>query len=281
MKLRELFPEAVMNRQPQMGPEWLTLEFGDQFVHFPQHKLSPRERILLTMQQQAVLVEEEADVWHQYLLQKKGQIPQKLDAAQLLYVEHATRLSPDLLELFRDLLPNLLAVVEASSTRTVLVLHQEPRLEVAALVQDVLPTVENDFDTKLTIFFGNSWTRLQQEDLRHLFDSEYQLFSDFVRLKGNEQTISFSSMILWAQSRQLDLAAISEKIRHYIDDSKDISDIIEALWQSQGNLVQTAQKLFMHRNSLQYKLDKFHNLSGLNLKNLDDLAFCRLLMLHD
>ena len=281
MNLRELFPEAVVNQKEEMGQGWLSQPLGDQFIHFPLESLSQREQALLDLQEpQSALQVSGEDAWHQFLVQKKGGLPTKLEGVQLLYLEHGFPLSSDLLDLFYGLFPHLTALVELSSTRTVLVLDQTTPFEVEALIQDILPAVENDFGTKLTIFFGNSWTRLQAEELRQVFDSEYQLFSDFVRFKGNEQTISFAKMALWARSGQLNLGVIPEKIRHYIDDSKDMADIIEAMWASQTNLVQTAQKLFMHRNSLQYKLDKFHGLSGLNLKNLDDLAFCHLLILN-
>ena len=281
MNLRDLFPEAVVNQETGQGPEWLTLPLDGQFIHFPLETLSQREQALLNLQEsQPALQSSVQDVWHQFLVQKKGGLPTKLERVQLLYLEHGIPLSSDLLDLFYGLLPHLTALVELHATRTLLVLDQTIPFEVEALIQDILPAVESDFGTKLTIFFGNSWTKLQAEELRQVFDSEYQLFSDFVPLKGSEQTISFAKMALWARSGQLNLGVIPEKIRHYIDDSKDMADIIEAMWTSQTNLVQTAQKLFMHRNSLQYKLDKFHSLSGLNLKNLDDLAFCHLLMLN-
>ena len=281
MNLRDLFPEAVVNQETGQGPEWLTLPLDGQFIHFPLETLSQREQALLNLQEsQPALQSSDQDVWHQFLVQKKGGLPTKLERVQLLYLEHGIPLSSDLLDLFYGLLPHLTALVELHATRTVLVLDQTIPFEVEALIQDILPAVESDFGTKLTIFFGNSWTKLQAEELRQVFDSEYQLFSDFVPLKGSEQTISFAKMALWARSGQLNLGVIPEKIRHYIDESKDMVDIIEAMWTSQTNLVQTAQKLFMHRNSLQYKLDKFHSLSGLNLKNLDDLAFCHLLMLN-
>ena len=281
MNLRDLFPEAVVNQETGQGPEWLTLPLDGQFIHFPLETLSQREQALLNLQEsQPALQSSVQDVWHQFLVQKKGGLPTKLERVQLLYLEHGIPLSSDLLDLFYGLLPHLTALVELHATRTLLVLDQTIPFEVEALIQDILPAVESDFGTKLTIFFGNSWTKLQAEELRQVFDSEYQLFSDFVPLKGSEQTISFAKMALWARSGQLNLGVIPEKIRHYIDESKDMADIIEAMWTSQTNLVQTAQKLFMHRNSLQYKLDKFHSLSGLNLKNLDDLAFCHLLMLN-
>ncbi len=281
MNLRDLFPEAVVNQMEEMAQGWLSQPLEDQFIHFPLETLSQREQALLNLQEsQPALQSSDQDVWHQFLVQKKGGLPTKLERVQLLYLEHGIPLSSDLLDLFYGLLPHLTALVELHATRTVLVLDQTIPFEVEALIQDILPAVESDFGTKLTIFFGNSWTKLQAEELRQVFDSEYQLFSDFVPLKGSEQTISFAKMALWARSGQLNLGVIPEKIRHYIDESKDMVDIIEAMWTSQTNLVQTAQKLFMHRNSLQYKLDKFHSLSGLNLKNLDDLAFCHLLMLN-
>ena len=281
MNLRDLFPEAVVNQMEEMAQGWLSQPLEDQFIHFPLETLSQREQALLNLQEsQPALQSSVQDVWHQFLVQKKGGLPTKLERVQLLYLEHGIPLSSDLLDLFYGLLPHLTALVELHATRTLLVLDQTIPFEVEALIQDILPAVESDFGTKLTIFFGNSWTKLQAEELRQVFDSEYQLFSDFVPLKGSEQTISFAKMALWARSGQLNLGVIPEKIRHYIDESKDMVDIIEAMWTSQTNLVQTAQKLFMHRNSLQYKLDKFHSLSGLNLKNLDDLAFCHLLMLN-
>ena len=281
MNLRDLFPEAVVNQMEEMAQGWLSQPLEDQFIHFPLETLSQREQALLNLQEsQPALQSSDQDVWHQFLVQKKGGLPTKLERVQLLYLEHGIPLSSDLLDLFYWLLPHLTALVELHATRTVLVLDQTIPFEVEALIQDILPAVESDFGTKLTIFFGNSWTKLQAEEMRQVFDSETQLFSDFVRFKGSEQTISFAKMALWARSGQRNLGAIPEKIRHYIDDSKDMVDIIEAMWASQTNLVQTAQKLFMHRNSLQYKLDKFHSLSGLNLKNLDDLAFCHLLILN-
>ncbi|MEE1325633.1 MAG: helix-turn-helix domain-containing protein, partial [Streptococcus sp.] len=63
--------------------------------------------------------------------------------------------------------------------------------------------------------------------------------------------------------------------------SKDIRPIIMTMWQEQGNLAKTAQNLYIHRNSLHYKIEKFRLLSGLNLKNLNDLAFSYLLIMEN
>ncbi|WP_052077226.1 helix-turn-helix domain-containing protein [Tetragenococcus muriaticus] len=49
--------------------------------------------------------------------------------------------------------------------------------------------------------------------------------------------------------------------------------MIAALWKTQGNLSSAAKELFMHRNTLQYKVDKFQQQTKTNLKKMDDLVF--------
>ncbi|NRE28611.1 Fis family transcriptional regulator, partial [Enterococcus faecalis] len=51
-----------------------------------------------------------------------------------------------------------------------------------------------------------------------------------------------------------------------------------ALWKNQGNISSTAKDLFMHRNTLHYRLEKFFEQTGLSLKKMDDLIFCYLLL---
>jgi DNA-binding PucR family transcriptional regulator len=145
----------------------------------------------------------------------------------------------------------------------------------------VLPTLESDFGIKLTIFFGNVWCKFQADDLPAFYREESRLFANMRHFRGNERTVSFSQMLLLAYAHQLDLPAIKHKMLQAIDDSKDIRPIIMTMWQEQGNLAKTAQNLYIHRNSLHYKIEKFRLLSGLNLKNLNDLAFSYLLIMEN
>lgn len=57
-------------------------------------------------------------------------------------------------------------------------------------------------------------------------------------------------------------------------DQQDMQDIILALWTEGAVVTKTAQILYIHRNTLQYRLDKWQDLTGLQLKDLTDLSFC-------
>lgn len=282
MKVDELFPEARINQQAQIGADWLTIPYENAFLHIPNASLTDREMALLRLlrsKEDASLYSDNA--WHRYLVQKEGEIPKEYDGVQFIYLEHPQALTPDLLEFFQGLLPQLELTVPISSTQTTLLLSPEEHQEIVGIIQDILPVLETDFEMSLTIFVGNNWSGLHHDDMRVYFLSEYQLFSEFVRHKKGEKVISFSELALWGLSRQVEMGRIPDRILDLVNGAKDLREIIQTMWETHGNLVQTAQKLFMHRNSLQYKLDKFRNLSGLNLKNLDDLAFCYLLILND
>ena len=99
-------------------------------------------------------------------------------------------------------------------------LDQSELIEVEELVKDVLPTLENDFGIKLTVFFGNGWSKLQANDLQAYFDEETKLFSDVSHYRGNERVATFSEMLLLDFARHLDIPTIKHKILQSIDDSR-------------------------------------------------------------
>jgi len=59
---------------------------------------------------------------------------------------------------------------------------------------------------------------------------------------------------------------------------EDVPEIIESLWNNQGNVSSAAKDLFMHRNTLQYKIEKFQTQNITNLKKMNDLFLCYLLV---
>ena len=44
-----------------------------------------------------------------------------------------------------------------------------------------------------------------------------------------------------------------------------------AMWQNLGNISKAANDLYVHRNTLQYRIDRFFQETGVNLKTMDDL----------
>ncbi|WP_423216373.1 helix-turn-helix domain-containing protein [Streptococcus equinus] len=282
MSLESLFPEAVGAEKVEHADDWVAVEENGQTFYLPLASLSEREKALLTLKNDGVLDAGITDnPWYRYLVQNDTRASQGYKCLQIIYIDHKEPLPEELFDFFETLLPNMLAHVVISKNRTLLILNQEEMLEAQDLVKDVLPTLESDFGLKLTVFFGNIWNKLQVDELPLYYQEERRLFANAGHYLGNERTVTFSEMLLLAYAHQLDLPAIKHKILQAIDDSKDTRMIITTMWQEQGNLAKTAQSLYIHRNSLHYKLEKFRLASGLNLKNLNDLAFVYLLIMEN
>ena len=282
MSLERLFPEAVEAGKVEHAEDWVAIEVNGQTYYLPLANLSEREKALLALQNDGILEDKVTEnPWYRYLIQDDLSVAKDYKALQIIYIDHKESLPEELCDFFVTLLPNLLATVVISKTRTLLILDQEEMIEAKDLIDDVLPTLESDFGIKLTIFFGNVWCKFQADDLPAFYREESRLFTNMRYFRGNERTVSFSQMLLLAYAHQLDLPAIKHKMLQAIDDSKDIRPIIMTMWQEQDNLAKTAQSLYIHRNSLHYKIEKFRLLSGLNLKNLSDLAFSYLLIMEN
>lgn len=277
MSIEEIFPGAVLGQKPVEG-DWVSIERHNQVIYLPAGELTERERYLL-----GVLDEESKDTslkdpWLAYFLGEKEVMPLDLSKVQLVYIEHQFPFSAELVELMEGLLANVVAMPNLTPTRSLMILDQTKTLDARVIIEDLLPTIESDFAMSLTVAFGNTWSNVRGSDLQAYFADENRLFSDYLMHRGETQTVTFASLALWALVNQLAQPSIKKKVLQQIGAMEDMPDVITRLWQEHGNLMQTAQHLFIHRNSLQYKLDKFQSLSGLNLKNLDDLAYCYLLI---
>lgn len=280
MELKELFPGVTSGAFPLSDDAFISIEADGHFFHFPKESLSERELCLLSLKAGETIKDRpNLTAWEMYLLQGTGTLPDVLDHYQFFYLDHHQILAEELIDLLVTLLTGVQVVVRISQTRTAFLLNPKAGVDVYQILKDVLPTVENDFGLALSAFLGNPWALGKNNQLKAFFEEENALFSAYLSQKGDRKLTYFSELMVWSLLVQLSLDAIQDHFNQIFLQNKDVSDIVATLWLCQGNMVQTAQRLFIHRNSLQYKLDKLSAQSGLNLKNLDDLAFAHLFLL--
>ncbi|WP_134682925.1 PucR family transcriptional regulator [Brevibacillus migulae] len=84
----------------------------------------------------------------------------------------------------------------------------------------------------------------------------------------------------WAYSLP---AALREQLHHTLGPQLSLSDeqqeVLHALFSNQLNVSETARALFLHRNTLLYRLDKLKEKTGLDPREFSDAVFLRLAML--
>ena len=245
--------------------------------------LSEREKqlvALLTQQEQTISL----NPWYSYLIEAKGQAPQNFKKLQLIYCHLSYFQQENLsswLDMMRTLFPNFLTMIQVGSQDYIFVLQQDKYSSVRSILSDTLEAVEYDFGVRLSIMLGQVWAQNAHQTLADLIKAERELFKTWWR-QGHQGVHTFSQLYLWSLGeRQVDLRLIKDYLRQQILDQDQIQEIILSLWDNSAVLTKTAQQLYLHRNSLQYKIDKWEELTGLLLKELTDLTLCYQLILQD
>lgn len=135
-------------------------------------------------------------------------------------------------------------------------------------LEGYLDAIDEDFGTKTSLYIGQ-YEPLNQ-DYRDIFLEEQHLF------KGSEARISsfINEFVKQAVHEYAYASKTIQKIKYYIKNSKDVENIVIALWNQKGNISGAANELYLHRNTLMYRLEKIHEESGINLRDFDYLVLC-------
>lgn len=283
-ELLDWFPDGKILDQPVDKEGYLCLSLpNNQWLLLVEASLSEREKQLvsiLTQQEQA----RSLNPWYSYLIEGKGQAPQTFKKIQLVYCHLSYFQQENLsswLDMMRTLFPNYLTTIQVGAQDYLFVLQQDKYNSVRSILSDTLEAVEYDFGLRLSIMLGQIWSQNTHQSLSDLIKSERELFKTWWR-QGHQGVHTFSQLYLWSLGEGLvDHRIIKEYLRQLILDQDQIQEIILSLWENSAVLTKTAQQLYLHRNSLQYKIDKWEELTGLQLKELTDLTLCYQLILPD
>ena len=281
--IREWFPHAEVTDQANPPAGYVAIPLrAHQWLLLKEEELTEREKQLISW----LGSEEEVapNPWYQYLIDGKGEVPQVIKKMQLVYchISHSTAEgTASWLEMMQTLLPNFRATLQLSGQDYVLILDQDQSLPVADILKDTVSAMEYDFNIRLSILVGQVWTESKDGKVSAVIRAEQAVFRAWIR-EGHQGVYRFSQLYLWGvEQAGLDLTPIKERLHQLIESQDQLQDIIVALWDNGAVVTKAAQQLYLHRNSLQYKIDKWEELTGLQLKSLTDLALCYHLVLQD
>lgn len=281
MDLRSLFPQGRWVRQLEKKEQVYALPFESGFWVLDPASLTERERALLEALSQQDSVQIFRHPWLDFLEGRASQPSVKAKAVQFVHLHIRQTSSADqgsLFDMLASLFPNYLLHFQATSKDYVLVLDQTRFTEVAEPLEDTLSALEFDFDSQLSFLVGNILPTRDMTAWPEIFQLEKQLFQTWNQTYSRSACLPFSQLYLWGQVSE---TVFSDYLRQRIEAQDGLSEIILALWQEGAVLTKAAQQLYIHRNTLQYRLEKFHEATGLSLKNMDDLALCYLTIIAE
>ena len=283
--LLEWFPQGRLQSNPNEKEDEVAIPISSkQWLLLKKSSLTEREQELISL-----LLEKESAFdggpWYDYLVHNRGKMPQNVQKLQFVHCHlfhYENETIGSWLEMMRTILPNRIADFQLSSQDYIFVLDQTQLVPVKDVLRDTLSAIEYDFSLTLTIQIGQIWPLIFEESYPELFQAENALFVKWWEQVQHSNVHSFSHLFLWGiGQKDFILPILTKKLHQLIESQDQLVDIIAALWENMAVVTKAAQQLYIHRNTLQYHIDKWEELTGLQLKDLTDLTLCYHIVIND
>lgn len=280
-RFKKHYPGTRIEKNPFV-PERDMLYFYEDpyYIGVPCRCLTDREQAMLkTLLSQEIppKVSERARLWYDVLFNGKVlEHPDRSVKIRMIQFRVAGSLSQSDLSEWREALEAFFkpsACFIYLSSKQGLIIEEQMSVSEESL-RAIANTLENDFSVKSHFQIGLRYP--VSEWLPEAYREENQLFRQHIAGSGSKEVTSVESNFFTLLKPLANEWAILGESRAMIAEDTSWISIIRALWNNQGNVSLAAKHLFMHRNTLHYRIDKFYELTGISLKKMDGLTIAYL-----
>ncbi len=277
-QLQKIYPQGIFFNSPSTESHVLSIPVDKQWFQLRKAHLTPTEIKLLTtlFPETSESYELDSHLWYHYLFNHKPLptseksfrvIQLKLKKESPSSKEWLTHLSNffNSVEDFFFIDKKTALLIEEKST---IIAHKEE-------LQGMLLTLENDFLIQANAYIGSF--NESSHNFTAYFAEEEKIFADYYQEK--RKVFSFQDIAMdYLTKDKINQSPVMQSLKDALVLDDEIKQIIKTLWLKQGNVTSTSKELYIHRNTLQYRLDKFYERFGLSLKDMKDLTLCYLLI---
>ena len=284
-ELQQLFPEAKITSAASLGPAYFTLPFQNKWLHIPEHTLSGREKALLKqllLNEAKTTSEFPKNPWAQFLLGQTTEVRPGWRRPNCSNSDSRTgKRTPDLsIRHFGLMLSARRCRLSANAfflngKSGVFILDSPEPYCIDEELSAVLDILDDDFSLRTALYLGQRWP--VDSRLPLLFEEERKIFAASRTIaKGSKITTLAAIALPYFISESGNQNPVLQALQTTIGSVDGTHELITAMWRNQGNLSKAATDLYLHRNTLQYRIDRFFDATGLALKSMDDLALAYL-----
>ncbi len=280
-KLTTLFPS--LKEMKDYDSDYFAFSHGEKLYGILKSEIDPDQLTLLEaiIQPLPALTHEEQQ-WAKFLQQTNQSAPEKVSAYRLIMI-HLQHPIEDA-TLFRESLQQilnkpLLFIWEHFSQVTLL--EKINNHDDAVDFNEIIDVMSDDLNMNMKLFSSEVETDLASAPKLYRWMKKT---APIVWKYTNRMTKLADSMIYMLPHlfTDDDQAIFIEAILKETVDDDELLSTVKKVIECQGNVSLAAKELYMHRNSVQYRIDKFHELTGNDLKEFAHLlrVYLALLLLE-
>ncbi|NMB18657.1 MAG: PucR family transcriptional regulator [Erysipelothrix sp.] len=142
---------------------------------------------------------------------------------------------------------------------------------IASNLIEINETISFDFSTKIQFLIT------PRQTIDKNFDQIIKKQNELFTKTNNIETIMYLPDLIIEQNLPKISNPLFTNIYDYIKEDADVSKMIIKLWESNANISQTSNELYIHRNTLIYRINKFQTDTNLDLKKPQDLLIAYLI----
>ncbi|QIL48894.1 Fis family transcriptional regulator [Vagococcus hydrophili] len=281
MKLNELqaiYPEGLIKTTKEPDDSTLILPVENKWFYLPKETLTKSERKLLRnlFPETNYLNKLKDHPWYQYLFQNKP-FPTAEQPYRIIQLK-IKKESPNAMEWlthFSELFNQVEDFFFIDKTTAILVEEKSPVVYQKTDLDGMILTLESEFLIQAHAFLG-SFNEINQ-NFSLYFAEEQKIFHAYYKHQKNVFTFQ-DIAIDYLTKDKITKSSIMQTLKDTLNMDDELKLIIKTLWLKQGNITSTSKELYIHRNTLQYRLEKFYERTGFSLKDMNDLTLCYLLI---
>lgn len=255
---------------------WFTNERKDEYAGIDKSDISQGELDLLyclfqEVKVPAVSVNDSSDSmeWYSYLLENGSMPSIKGDEYRVIQFRMKERQNQfELKEAFQHLLPHGTILVFHADRMGLIIEEKSDWILDEEQLLSISHVIEADFFVSPSFYIGQF----------HEMNAEFPSFFAHER-----ELFSFSKTIQKQECIQTSVTVLPEFVLHHLPqewedhlfkkvfdtfrEDPELIHTVKVFLENQSNISQTAKKLFMHRNSVQYRIDKFIEKTTIDIKS--------------
>ncbi|MGM8215115.1 PucR family transcriptional regulator [Bacillaceae bacterium W0354] len=269
-KLKAIFPQLI--ELEQQDTNYFTFTYEEKLYGIPKSKLNDEQRTLLeavTEQLPAHTTEEQQ--WLSFLTKKQTNAPKKLKNYRFIFIKFNQPLQD--VASFRESLQQILnkkIIFLWDHFAQVTLLEEIKQPDETINFTEIIDVMSEDLDTNMKLYISDIEHDLTYAPTLYLWMQ--QTASTIWKFSNNRITEQKDSIIpmITHLFKQQDQNMFIKSILKDSTQEPELLETIKAVIECHGNVSLTAKQLYMHRNSVQYRIDKFYEMTGNDLRQFSD-----------